>query len=543
MVRSQRRLLLLLAALPLLILFAALIYMVGMSELEGETRGFWQAVGFAAETLSTTGYGADDAWSDPLMITFVVILQFVGVFLIFLIFPVYLIPFLEERFESRLPKSVSGLSDHIVIYGYGPPVSSLLDELSGAGVGSVVIDSDVVAVRRLVDAGQIAVFGSLDEGALERVDLLAARTLITNSTDDEEAAVILGARQIGFSGEILALVEDPFHRKPIMLAGATAAFTPRHVLGAALAARASQRVSPMVAEIQHLGPNLQVSEVRIPRNSSLAGRTLAESGLGKKTGVNVIGQWVGGKLLTSPTAEMLLEPDGILVLVGSQESIQRFEELSIEARPLRSHGPFVVAGFGEVGRKVVQLLNDVGEKTIVVDRQAQEGVDVVGDVLDPRTLEKIGVDEAQAAILAVDRDSATMFATVILKDLAPDVPVIARVNRAVNIERIHRAGAEFALSISQVSGQILARRLLGQEAVAVDEQLKVVKVSASGLEGRHPMDLRMREVSGCSIVAVEREEELITEFDTEFRFGKDDSVYICGSSEATRSYLESMSQT
>jgi len=538
MLRSQRRLLLLLAALPVLILAAALLYMIGMAELEGETRGFWQAVAFAAETLSTTGYGADHLWSHPLMVVFVVILQFAGVFLIFLIFPVYLIPFLEERFESRLPTSATGLKDHVVIYGYGAPVSRLVDDLSSAGTATVVIDADESTARRLSEAGETTVLGSFDDGVLERVDLLQARSLITNSTDDEEAAVILGARQLGFTGEILALVEDPFHRQPIMLAGATAAFTPRHVLGAALAARASQRVSPTVAEIQLLGPNLQVSEVRIPRSSSLAGKTLAETELGRKTGVSVIGQWVGGQLLTSPTAQMRLEPGGILVLVGSRESVQRFEALSTEAHPLRRQGPFVVAGFGEVGQKVVQLLKDAGEETIVIDRQRNEGVDIVGDVLDPRVLERVGFDQAQAAVLAIDTDSATMFATVILKDLAPNVPVIARVNRAANVERIHRAGADFALSISQVSGQILARRLLGQEAVAIDEQLKVVKVSAAGLEARRPEDLRIREETGCSIVAVEREGELITELGPDFQFATSDSVYICGSTQATRSYLE-----
>ena len=92
-------------------------------------------------------------------------------------------------------------------------------------------------------------------------------------------------------------------------------------------------------------------------------------------------------------------------------------------------------------------------------------------------------------ILALDTDSATLFATVILKDLAPEVPVIARVNEAENVERIHRAGADFALSISQVSGQMLAKKLLGQESVAVDPQLKILKIAPDGLAGRHPSSL------------------------------------------------------
>ena len=36
------------------------------------------------------------------MVLLVVAVQFLGVFLVFLIFPIYLIPFLEERFETRL---------------------------------------------------------------------------------------------------------------------------------------------------------------------------------------------------------------------------------------------------------------------------------------------------------------------------------------------------------------------------------------------------------------------------------------------------------
>lgn len=208
----------------------------------------------------------------------------------------------------------------------------------------------------------------------------------------------------------------------------------------------------------------------------------------------------------------------------------------------RRQGPIIVAGAGEVGSKVVQLLRDVGEELVVIDRVAGDGVDVVGDVLSTGVLEEAGVSSAQAVVLALDTDSATLFTTVILKELAPDVPVIARVNRAVNVERIHRAGATYALSISQISGQILARRLLGEESIAVDSQLKVLRVSAKGLEGSHPSELGIRERTGCSVVAVERGEELVTEFGADFVFAPDDDVYVCGSSKATRVYGETFPQ-
>lgn len=538
MSRSQKRLLMLLGALTLLLVVTAVLYMAGMTYLEGKPRNFWDALEWAGESLSTTGYGADSTWRHPLMVIYVVLVQFIGVFIVFLVFPVYLIPFLEDRFETRLPRQVPAIKDHVVIFRYGPPVATLLEELERANVATLVVAEEEGETRRLAEHGHRVIFGSLDEGVLANAHLDSARALIVNSTDDRNAAAILAARQLGYSGEILALVEDPFHRQPTILAGATAAYTPRHILGAALAARASRKVSPTVAGIQQLGHKLQVSEARVMRDSVLAGKTLTEAGVGQHAGVTVIGQWVGGKLITPVTPQMKLEPGGILVLLGTLESIQRFMEVCAAATQLRRHGRFLVCGGGEVGRKVVELLTDAGEQTFVIDNQPGPAVDLLGNILDAQVLKQAGLDDVQAVILALSADSATLFSTVIIKDLAPDVPVIARVNRAENVERIYAAGADFALSISQVSGQLLAWRLLGKESVAVDPELRVLKVSARGLENHHPADLGIRERTGCSVVAVERGEDLLVEFDEEFRFQPGDAIFICGSGEATQRFGE-----
>ncbi len=538
MLRLHKRLLILLGVLFLLLLGTTVLYMWGMTYLEGKPRGFWDALEWAGESLSTTGYGRDSNWNHPLMVSYVVLVQFVGVFLVFLVFPIYLIPFFEERFETRLPKDLPGLRDHVVIFDYGPPVATLLNELEQADIATVVVEEDEADARHLHERGHRVIYGNLDEGVLAKTHLDQARALIVNSSDDRNAAAILAARQLGFKGEILALVEDPYHREPILLAGASGAYTPRHVLGAALAARASQKVSPTVAGIQHLGNKLQVGEARITRDSVLGGKTLAEADLGQHAGVTVIGQWIGGKLITPPTPEMRLEAGGILILVGNAESLQRFMDLCEGARRLRRHGRFLIAGGGEVGRKVVELLNDAGEETFLIDTRPGPGVNLVGNVLDTPLLKQAGAADVQAVILALNTDATTLFATVIFKDLAPDVPVIARVNRAENVERIYAAGADFALSISQVSGQLLAWRLLGKESVAVDPELRVIKVSTRGLEKYRPSDAEIRVKTGCTVVAVERGDELLVEFGEGFRFDSKDAVYLCGSAEAAQRYYQ-----
>ena len=67
--------------------------------------------------------------------------------------------------------------------------------------------------------------------------------------------------------------------------------------------------------------------------------------------------------------------------------------------------------------------------------------------------------------------------------------------------------------------------------------MRLAKVSASGLEGQTPSSARIRERTGCSVVAVERGEELFLEFDRGFEIRPSDSVYLCGSERAVSRYF------
>src|SRR5947209_16200096 len=136
--RSTRRLLGLAFGLILFLIGSALLYQAGMARLEGTHRTFWDSFEWAAETLSTTGYGADSHWQHPAMVILVVVVQFAGVFLVFLIVPVFLVPFLEERFERRVPRIAPKMTDHVIVYRYGPTVETLLQRLAGSGVASIV---------------------------------------------------------------------------------------------------------------------------------------------------------------------------------------------------------------------------------------------------------------------------------------------------------------------------------------------------------------------------------------------------------------------
>jgi len=526
--RSSRRLLILLAVVPALLFLFAWIYMLVMEHIEGSPRSFGHAVEFIAESLTSTGYGADSSWQHPLAQAFVVFVQFVGLAITILIFPVFVVPFIEERFESRLRQNLPDLDGAILVYHWGPAVAPLVERLEQLEVPVVIVEENLATARRLHDRGRTVVNAQLEEEELDVSRLGAARGIVAGGDDPANAVLTLTARQQGFKGPIAVLVASPARRAAMQRAGASAVFTPSHILAAALAARASHKINPRVSGAQTLGRHLQIAEVRVDRGSPLVGKTLAESNLRAQTGTTIVGRWRDGELRPPPGPKEKLELGAILVAAGSDVGIEKLGRL---ATPVTRRGPILVVGHDEVASKVAEFLS-----------LAEEEVRRLSPI-DPSILEEAGVKEARAAILALDTDGETLFAAALVRDLAPELTVVAAARRAENVARIRRAGADFALSVGQVAGQVLAYQLLGEEMVALEGEIRLVRAAAGELAGRQLAAARIRERTECSIVAIERGEDVITDFGPDFEVKEKDALYVTGSSDNIHRFFEAFPGT
>jgi len=521
----RRRLALLVAALIAFLIAIAVLYELGMAHLEQKPRTFLESFEWATETLSTTGYGSDNHWKHPAMVILVIFVQVAGMVLIPVILAGFILPYLAERFEQRVPRAADrGMSDHVIVYRFGPAVETLLQRLATANIPTLVVDTDEASARGVMDRGLAVVFSPVEEDMLEACRAPAARAIVANGRDEENAALILRARQSGFAKEIYTFVEDPNHRKAMELAGATAAYTPRHIVAAALAAHASDRISPRVPGVEQI-KGVERREIRVPATSPIAGKTLAESRIGAESGAIVVGIWSRSKLLTNCAGGTRIEPGSVLELIGDADALEAAATM-IGGRYLRNSGPYLMAGFGEVGRKVHELLTDAGEEVRVIDRV--EGPDVfVGDVLDPWVLERAGLSDSRAVILALNSDDSTLFATVIARDAVPDVAVIARVNHARNVENIHRAGADFALSISDISGEMLTARLFGRAKRAREEHRRAFRIAGDAYAGQRIDELEFRTRDGGSLLAIERNGSTLSRVTSDVRIEQGDSLWIC----------------
>lgn len=524
--RSSKRLLAILGILPLTVVLLALIYMVGMEHLEGKVRTFLQSLQWATETITTTGFGADNAWEHPVMALYVVLTQMAGQFLIFLIFPLVILPYFEEQFEVRLQHQLPPMAGKVLFYRYGPALDALLVEFKNKGTSFVILEEDMQVARNLRDRGYDVVFGKMadDPGLLANV--VSAQAVVANADDHANATFTMVVRESGYSGSIYALADDPLYRYPMIQIGATEVFTPAHVLGAALASQASIRISPPAEGMHLLGTQIGMAEFRVRAESPLAGKTLGELRLRELHGVSLIGQWMGGVFTTTKGPQTQVEAGAILVAVGTHANLEIVERM---AMPIRRAGPIVLAGFGAVGQKVVEMLQDAGETCVVIDRTAAPGVNLVGSVLEPSMLERAKLREASAVVLALSDDSESVFATAVVRAYAPEVPLVVRVQRTRNTARLYRAGADFAISVGQVAGQILAFQLLGEQMVQVENRIKFIRLPAGAVVGKHPWRSEDLDRTGAKVVAVERGNEILVEFGDTFAVQADDVLFVCGS--------------
>ena len=198
-------------------------------------------------------------------------------------------------------------------------------------------------------------------------------------------------------------------------------------------------------------------------------------------------------------------------------------------------GHAVVCGFGRVGREVAQALEVFGIPYAVVDLdpgslQAARGkaaTVVFGDVGSPRALRRAGVQRARLVVVAVPDPGAAFRCVREVRNLAPQVPVLARVHHAASRAVLLEAGAtevvqpevEAALTmvrhsldwlgVSHEAGRAYLKRArahwpeaVRSEGFAEGLQAREVVVRNPQLVGRSLRQARLQERTGAVVATV-----------------------------------------
>jgi len=537
----QRRTLIYVGGLVGIILAFSLAYDFGMSAFEDRPREFLHALQVVVETFTTTGFGSDAPWDSDAMRVLVIVMDVTGVVLIFLALPVLFFPLFEEALETTVPTSVDiDLSDHVVVCRFSPRGETLIAELDTLGVDTVVVEPDRERATDLYEEGYRVIHADPQSvGGLERANLRSARAVVADASDRVNTSIVLTAREVSEDIRTVSVVEEPDLARYHDLAGADAVLSPRGLLGESLAGKVTTGVTTTLGDSIELGEDFDIAELPVGRGSELVGTTLADSGIREETGVDVVGAWFGGRFESPPSPTAELDGSTVLLVAGTERQLERLKQRTLSDTRQFGMGQTVVVGYGEVGRMVTGELAEAGIPYTVLDLNEAQGVDVVGDATEPGVMERAGVDEATTVVLALSDDATTEFATLVARDLNADGEIIARAEETGNVKKIYRAGADYVLSLATVSGRLLASAILEDEDVlSMDQQVEVVRLVADGLAGSTLGEADVRDRTGCTVVAIERDGSVLTDLGPDVRVRTGDRLVVAGTDTGVTRFRE-----
>ncbi|EFO80551.1 TrkA domain-containing protein [Oscillochloris trichoides DG-6] len=207
------------------------------------------------------------------------------------------------------------------VIGLGRFGSSVALSLINRGYTVLGIDRDPEIVQRLADRmTQIISMDTTSEDALRAVDIRSFDTVVVaigahfeNNLLTTVALKSLGVRRVVCK----ALNERQQHI--LLKVGADQVVLPEHEAGMRLAVRLAD---PLVLDHLDLGPGFSVAEVRIPRR--FVGQSLAKSDLRRLYGINVLAVRRNHHLIVTPPADLIFNPEDLILVIGSDDSIHTF---------------------------------------------------------------------------------------------------------------------------------------------------------------------------------------------------------------------------
>jgi voltage-gated potassium channel len=281
-------------------------------------------------TLSTVGYGEVHPLSRPgRVVASLVILLGVGAFfyLAGAIVQMVIEGHIQNIFGRRwMRRAIEKMRGHTIICGFGRIGAVVAREIIAEGHDVVVVERSPQLIEELRQKNIPHVPGdAIKDEMLLAAGLKHAKSLVSALSDDAaNVYVTLTARQLNPDIYIVARSDAPEHSQRLTRAGANQVLFP-HLYGGIRMAQSVLR--PTVLGFMDLAmrgdiESLQMEELTISPESSVAGQDLVESHLRQRFDVIVIGiKKADGKLLFNPQPQALLEAGDTLILVGGKQNL------------------------------------------------------------------------------------------------------------------------------------------------------------------------------------------------------------------------------
>lgn len=231
--------------------------------------------------------------------------------------------------NRRMSKSISQLSSHVIVCGYGRTGEVLCEQLQRHGISFLVIDTSDHGYDSAVENGVLCLKGDATEDeVLQIAGVDRAKTLITTLPNDASNVFItLTARTCNATLQIIARADHPTSANKLRQAGANRVVLPT-IIGAQKMARMVTRpvsadLIDLVVEQTFLG--VELDELTVTDHCRLAGIAVRDTDANRRHRLLIVGvKKTDGDMVFNPNADYQFQVDDTIVIMGRMEDIKRF---------------------------------------------------------------------------------------------------------------------------------------------------------------------------------------------------------------------------
>jgi len=516
-------------------------------EYEGKYYSWITGFYWTLTVMSTLGFG-DITFESDLGRLFSAIVLLTGIIFLLILLPFTFIeffyaPWMRAQEAARAPRELSKkTTGHIILTHFDTVTSHLIDKLTQYKLGYVLLISDLTEALRLHDLGYEVMLGSLDDPETYRQAQVAqASYVVATGNDQTNTNVAFTVREISNAVSVIAISNVPASVDILQLAGCNHVLELNKTMGLALARQVVNDVTR--AHVIGQFDNLLIAEARV-RQTALVGKTLQESQIRAKTGMNVLGVWERGTF-QSVLSDTHITNDSTLILAGTETDLNQYNE-QFCCGDTQDIAPIIIIGGGRVGRAVAQALDTKGldynivEKNPDLTQPANVQRYIIGDAAELKVLKAAGIQQTTAVIITTHDDDMNIYLTIYCRRLRPDVQILSRAVLDRNVVTLHRAGADFVISYASTGANAMMNLIRRDNILMVAEGLDIFEVELpSSLAGRTLTDCNIRSKTGCTVVAVRSDQQIQSALDPQEPLPTVGRLILIGTPESEEKFLKS----
>lgn len=211
-----------------------------------------------------------------------------------------------------------------VIIGLGRFGSNMAKALYKMGYEVLAVDRSAEKVQDFSDeVTHVVQADATDEGALRALGILNFDVVVVAIGEDVQANIMatLQLKEIG-AKYIVATARNNLQAKLLEKIGADRVVSPERDMARRVAYNLA---STSVMDYIELSPKFSIVEITVPK--AFYDKTLVDADIRAKYGINVVAIKRGDNLIISPLPSEKLLKNDIAIVVGSNEGINRLEEL------------------------------------------------------------------------------------------------------------------------------------------------------------------------------------------------------------------------